>query len=132
MREYVQSLRAIWDCWQNGTRLNFQGDHYSFTLMTPFFNPGPIEHPHIPVFISAVNANMLSVAGEVCDGILIHSFTTPKYTREVILPTVEQGAKKAGRSLHDLEIGGGGFVVTGQDEEELERNKKATKTRIAF
>ena len=132
MREYVQALRAIWKCWQEGTRLNFQGDHYSFSLMSPFFNPGPIEHPHIPVYISAMNTNMLRVAGEVCDGISIHSFTTPKYTREIILPNLEAGAKKAGRSLKDLEISGGGFIVTGETEEELERKKEAARTQIAF
>ncbi len=112
--------------------MSFRGDHYSFSLMTPFFDPGPIEHPHIPVYISAVNTNMLRVAGEVCDGILIHSFTTPRYTREVILPNLEAGAKRAGRSLRDLEIASGGFIVTGEGEEELERNKEITRRRIAF
>ena len=131
MREYVQSLRAIWDCWQNGTKLDFKGDYYNINLMVPLFNPGPIEHPHIPIHIAAVNQNMLRVAGEVCDGVLLHTFNTLKYTREVILPNIEAGAKRTGRSLKDIAVTGGGFVVTGKDEEELERNKRATKGRIA-
>ena len=132
MREYVQALRAIWDCWQNGTRLDFRSKNYSFTLMSPFFNPGPIEHPDIRVQISAVNSGMLRLAGEVCDGVVLHPFNSPKYTRDVALPNLEQGARKSGRTLDDLDINGGGFIVTGAGQEEVEANKEATRNRIAF
>jgi len=132
MREYILAMRAIWDSWQNGTKLDFAGDIYNFNLMPPFFNPGPIEHPNIKVSIAAVNRNMLRVAGEVCDGVILHSFNTHKYAREVILPNLEQGAAKAGRTLQDLEISGGGFIVTGVNEEEVEANRQVTKNRIAF
>ena len=132
MREYVQALRAIWDCFQDGTQLNFQGDYYSFTLMTPFFNPGPIEHPNIPVYLSALNPYMLRVAGEVCDGIPLLGFNTPKFTQEVILPNLEAGAKRAGRSLKDIDIIAGGFIITGENEEEVQKNKQAARTQLAF
>ncbi|MCI0439413.1 MAG: TIGR03617 family F420-dependent LLM class oxidoreductase [Chloroflexi bacterium] len=132
MRDYVLALRAIWDSWQNGTKLDFQSEHYSFNLMPPFFNPGPIEHPKVKVYIAAVNPNMLRVAGELCDGVLLHSFNTHKYTKEVVLPNLEQGAAKSGRSLKDLDISGGGFIVTGANEEQVEANRQATKNRIAF
>ncbi len=132
MREYVTALRAIWDCWQNGTKLKFQGDYYSFSLMTPFFDPGSIEHPNIPIYISAMNQNMLRVAGEVCDGLLIHPFTSLKYVKEVILPDLETGAERAGRSLEDVEVSGGGFIVTGETEEGIAKGREAVRSRIAF
>jgi probable F420-dependent oxidoreductase len=132
LREYILVLRAIWDSWQNGTRPNFQGKHYTYTLMTPFFNPGPIEHPHIPVHISAVNPYMCRLAGELCDGVRLHAFCTPKYLQEVIIPSLEEGAQKAGRSWKDLDISGGGFIVTGEKQEDLERQIPGTRSQIAF
>ena len=132
MREYIVALKHIWDSWQNGTKLDFAGDHYSFNLMPPFFNPGPIDNPDIQVSIAGVNPNMLRVAGEVCDGVILHSFNTPRYTREVVLPNLQLGAERTGRSIEDIQISGGGFIVTGANEEELEKNKQETKSRISF
>jgi probable F420-dependent oxidoreductase len=132
MREYILALRAVWDCWQNGTKLNFQGDHYNLTLMTPYFNPGPIEQPHVRVYISAVNPYMLRLAGELCDGVRLHAFNTAKYTREMILPNIEAGALKAGRRLSDIDICGGSFLVTGETEQEMEQAKQAVKTQVSF
>ena len=86
LREQVLALRTIWDCWQNGTKLNFKGEFYRFDLMTPMFNPGPIEHPRIPIYISGVNQYMCRVAGEVCDGLHVHPFNSPRYLRESVLP----------------------------------------------
>ena len=132
MREYVQFIRAVWDSFQNGTKPSFQGEHYTFTLMTPFFNPGPIEHPKIPIYLAAVGDGMCRLVGEVADGIRLHSFNTPHYVRTVILPSIEAGAKKAGRSMSEIEIIGGSFIVTGANEEEVEQAKRAEKRRIAF
>ncbi|MDZ4277504.1 MAG: LLM class flavin-dependent oxidoreductase, partial [Dehalococcoidia bacterium] len=92
LREYVQMMRAIWDSWQNGTRPEFEGKYYRYTLMTPFFNPGPIEHPKVPVHLSAINPYICRLIGELCDGIKLHGFNTPKYLKEVILPNIEKGA----------------------------------------
>ncbi len=69
MREYVLMMRAIWDSWQNGTKPSFEGKSYRYTLMTPFFNPGPIEHHKVPVHISAINTYLCRLVGEMCDGI---------------------------------------------------------------
>src|SRR5215831_6845106 len=102
MAEAVRAIRAIWDCWQNGTKLNFKGQFYTFDIMTPFFNPGPIEHPKIPIMIAAVNPYMCGVAGEFCDGMHVHPFNSPKYLREVVHPTVEAGLKKSGRARKDF------------------------------
>lgn len=132
MREYVQTLRAIWDSWQNGTRPSLNGKHYRYTYMTPFFNPGPIEHPRIPVHVSAVNPAMCRLAGEVCDGARLHAFCTRRYLDEVILPNVERGAAKAGRHLDDIELSGGGFLATGPDDEAVDRQLDAIRQQISF
>jgi probable F420-dependent oxidoreductase len=132
LREYILMVRAIWDCWQNGTKPNFRGEHYEFTLMTPFFNPGPIEHPHIPVYISAVNVYNCRLAGELCDGLRLHAFNTPKYMHDVILPAVEAGAKRAGRAMKDVDIAGLGFIITGKDASELTRNAGPVRRQISF
>lgn len=132
LKEYVQSLRAIWDCWQNRTPLNFQGKFYNFNLMTPFFDPGPIDHPAIPIGISAVNTYNIQSAGEVCDSLRLHGFCTGKYVDEVVLPNLEKGLKKAGRSMKDLEISGGGFVITGATDEDVARGVEEVRESMSF
>ena len=132
MREYIQALRHIWNAWQTQEPVRFHGDHFDFNLMPPFFNPGPIEKPDVKVYVSAVNPYMLRVAGEVCDGVLLHGFCTPKYTRDVIIPNLEIGAKRSGRSLDDFEINAGGFIITGATEEEVESKKAGVKGQISF
>src|SRR5690606_33536101 len=99
MREMVLAMHAIWDSWMTGTKLDFQGDFYTHTLMTPFFNPGPHEYGHPRVFLAGVGPLMTEVAGEVCDGFFCHGFTTEKYLREVTLPALEAGRQKAGKTL---------------------------------
>ncbi|MQF69230.1 TIGR03617 family F420-dependent LLM class oxidoreductase [SAR202 cluster bacterium AD-804-J14_MRT_500m] len=132
MREYILALRAIWDSWQQNARLNFSGQYYHFNLMPPVFNPGAIEHPNIPVQIAAVNPQMLQVAGEVCDGVLLHTFISKKYTNEIVLPNLELGATKSGRTLDELEISGGGFIVSGSCNDEVSVNRERVRKRIAF
>ena len=132
MREIVLALRAIWDCWQNGTKLNFKGQFYRFDLMTPFFNPGPIGHPQIPVYIAGVNEYMCRVAGEVCDGLHVHPFNSPKYLRESVHPWVEAGLRTSGRSRKDFTYVTSSFVVVGDTEAELATAQHAVKQQIAF
>jgi probable F420-dependent oxidoreductase len=132
MREMILAIRAIWASWNEGTKLDFQGDFYTHTLMTPFFNPGPNPHGDARIFLAGVGERMTEVAGEVCDGFLCHGFTTERYLREVTLPALERGAAKAGRTLTDVEISGPAFVVTGTTEEEMARSVAGTKQQIAF
>lgn len=132
LREVVQALRAIWACWQDGAPLAFHGQFYRFDLMSPFFNPGPIEHPRIPIYIAAVNPYMAQMAGEICEGLHVHSFHSPKYLREVIHPAVEAGLRKSGRSRKDFTFRASTMVVVGRDVEELERSRRAVKQQIAF
>ena len=132
IKEYVESMRAIWNSFQTGDKLDYVGDHYSFTLMTPNFNPGPIDHPHVPVHIAAVNEHNARVAGEVCDGIKLHGFNTMKYTKDVILPQIMKGLEKSGRSREQFEICGGGFLATGRDWDAVERSLQEVKRQISF
>jgi probable F420-dependent oxidoreductase len=132
MREMVLAIRAIWDCWEKGTKLDFRGDFYSHTLMTPFFNPGPNPHGDARIFLAGVGALMTEVAGEVCDGFICHGFTTERYFREVTLPALERGRAKAGKTMEGFEISGPSFVVTGTNEKELETAAAGTRQQIAF
>ena len=132
LREYILSLRAIWDSWQYGKPLRFEGEHYRFTLMTPAFNPGPIEHPRIPVHVAGVNPYNCRLAGELGDGIRIHSLHSREYLADVILPAVEAGASRAGRSLKDVEVCVGVLIATAPDEGELSRRVEEVRRRIAF
>ena len=97
-----RAVRAVWDCWQNGTKLDVKGPHYNINLTVPLFNPGPIEHPRIPIQLAAVNPLMSQIVGEVADGLRAHPVCTPSYIEQVMLPAVRAGAAKAGRSLERL------------------------------
>src|ERR1700756_4261998 len=132
MKEYISAMRAIWDNWQNGTKLDFRGDFYTHTLMTPFFSPGPNEYGPPKVLLAAVGELMTEVAGEVADGVLIHGLTTERYVKEVTLPAIERGLAKAGRSRADFEVSGPLFVVTGTNEKEFATAKQAVQQQIAF
>ena len=132
LREYVQSLRTIWRCWETGEKLDFQGEHYAFSLMTPEFSPPKSDLGPIPVSIAAVGPALLRLAGEVCDGVRLHVFATRKYVEEMALPEIRSGLKKAGRDRSNFEVWGGGFIVTGKDEAALVQEREAVRYRIAF
>jgi len=132
MREFVLAMRAIWDNWNNGTKLDFRGDFYTHTLMTPFFSPGPNPYGAPLVFLAGVGGLMTEVAGEVCDGFLCHGFTTERYLREVTIPALERGRAKAGKTMEGFQIAGPSFVVTGANEEQIEKAAAGTRQQIAF
>ena len=132
MREYVQSLRAIWDCWASGTPLDYQGEHYQFNLMTPNFTPEPCEYGVPKVQIAAVGPAMMKVAAEECDGVMLHVFCTGKYLQQVILPRLNQGLENVGRRREDFEISGGGFVATGTDDAAVSAMFEWVRKRIGF
>ncbi len=132
LREYILSLRAIWDCFQNGTPLDFHGTHYHFSVMVPLFNPGPIAHPRIPIHIAAINRQMCRLAGEICDGVRPHPITTPKFITEVMLPNVRAGADKAGRRLESFEVAISPLIAAADTEAELAQRMRDVRARIAF
>ena len=132
MREYVQAIRAIWDCWKNGTPLDYQGEHYQFSLMTPNFTPEPLDGELPKIQIAAVGPAMMKVAAEECDGVMLHAFCTRKYLDEVILPKLQQGLNAKGKARTDFEISGGGFVVTGKDDEAVNKMFEWVRMRVGF
>lgn len=123
--EQIQAVRAFWHTWQSGDPLNFRGKYYKLTLMTPFFNPGPIDHPKIPIYIAGVNKGLARLAGELADGFLIHPLHSELYLKEALLPAIAQGAANSSRSLSDIDISATAFVVTSQEEEQFIRSQIA-------
>ncbi|MEC7560442.1 MAG: TIGR03617 family F420-dependent LLM class oxidoreductase [Pseudomonadota bacterium] len=132
MREYIMAMRAIWDCWHQQQPLEFTGEFYTHTLMTPFFTPTNVDYGAPKVFLAAVGPKMTEVAGEVADGVIVHAFTTEKYLRETTLPALERGFAKAGKKREDFEISYPMFVVTGSTEEDMREAQQATCQQIAF
>jgi probable F420-dependent oxidoreductase len=132
LREMIQMIRAAWDSFQNGTRPRFEGKFYTFTLMTPFFNGGPIEHPDIPIYIAGVNEYVCRLAGELCDGFHVHPFHSLRYLDETILPNIARGAEKAGRSPSRCKLSTSAFVVVGDTEAERATLEGVVKQQISF
>lgn len=126
LREQIDAMRALWQTWQTGERLNFRGGYYKLNLMSPFFNPGPIEYPDIPIYIAGVNIGLARLTGEVGDGFLVHPFHTPDYLKDVILPAIKQGTEKAGRDTKAVSILVTAFVISDAFEREF------TRQQIAF
>ncbi len=136
LREQIQVIRAFWDSWQNGTKLNFRGEYYKITLMSPFFNPGPLTSPParllkerganlIPIYIAGVNTGLARLAGEMCEGFLAHPFNSPQYMKAVILPAIEEGLEKERRKRKDFTISMTPFVATTPEEEGFARMQVA-------
>ncbi len=132
LRDYIRALRAIWECWQTGQPIDFRSEHYSITLMTPFFAPVPIAHPDIPIYIAAVNAYNLRLAGELCEGVHLHPFHSAKYLREFALPHIEAGLTKSGRRRRDITLTTSVFMVTGRTPAEVAHAREQVRAQIAF
>ena len=135
MREMVLAIRAIWDTWENGTKLDFRGEFYKHTLMTPFFTPERAELAGFgtpKIYLAGVGELMTEVCGEVCDGFICHGFTTEKYLREVTIPALARGRAKAGKTMDGFDIVGPSFVVTGNNENELKAAAAGTRQQISF
>ncbi len=132
MREYIQAVKAFFDCFQNGTRLNFEGRFYRHTLMTPMFNPGPLACGVPPILLGALGPRMTEVAGEVADGLIVHPFNTLPFVREQQLPAVDRGLQKRGRSRNDFILQVAAICVTGSNEQEFEAAKATVKGLLAF
>ncbi len=125
LREQMAAVRAFWHAWQSGEPLNFRGELYKLTLMTPFFNPGPIPQPDIPIYIAGVNTGLAQLAGEVADGFHVHPFHTPRYLSEILLPAILQGAERAGRTPSSVKVTVTVFTVTNAQEDQFARQQIA-------
>ena len=131
LREYVESLRAIWDTFQTDARLRYRGEHYQFRLMAPFFNPGPISHPAIPIYLAGANPSIFQLAGEICDGVQAPALHTRAYLREVVAPAVERGLDAAGRERCDFEVTAPVVVISGTSIDEQRKAANALRERLA-
>src|SRR5260370_31832926 len=132
LRDYVQALRAVWRCWEKGEKLDYQGEHYRLTLMTPDFSPEPTGVPMVPVTIAAVGEGMLRVAGEVCDGVRLHPLCSRRYLEAVALPRIEEGMRRSGRSRANFDVFGGGFIATGPDAKTVAEGMEWVRRRVAI
>ena len=131
LREYILALRAIWESFQSESPLDFEGDFYRHTLMTPFFNPGPIEHPEIPVFIAGVNDRLARLAGELCDGFHVHPFHSTQYVRRTVKPAIAAGAEQADRDPESVELATSVFAIPGEGERAAE-GRESVRSQISF
>ncbi|HET6239470.1 MAG TPA: TIGR03617 family F420-dependent LLM class oxidoreductase [Acetobacteraceae bacterium] len=132
LREYIQSLRAIWTAWEKGERLRYEGKHYTFTLMPPYFVPASQHLGMVPITLAAVGPHSLRLAGEVADGVRLHGFCTRRYLTEEIVPRLTEGMARSGRDRASFEITGGGFIATGADNDAVAKMVEYTRGRIAF
>ncbi len=130
--DYIRCLRAIWETFQTGRKPDYEGRFYRFQLISDFFNPGPIEHPRIPVHLAGVNPRMARAAGEVADGFCVHPMHSPGYLRDVVRPAIDEGARRRGRTVRDLTLVADVFVVRGETERERARCERTVRTQVAF
>jgi probable F420-dependent oxidoreductase len=132
LREYILALRAIWESFQTEVPLQFEGEFYRHTLMTPFFNPGPIEHPEIPLYIAGVNTRLAELAGELCEGFHVHPFHSPEYVRRTVIPAIAEGARQANRILDQVTLATSAFVITGENRESATEQRESVRAQISF
>jgi probable F420-dependent oxidoreductase len=132
MKEVVLAMKSVWGSWQSGTKLDFRGRFYRLDLMTPFFNPGPIRYPRIPVYVAAVNEGMCRVAGAVADGLHVHPLHTVRYLKEVIHPALASGASRASRRKKDIVVAASVFSAVGETTDEIRGVRELMRQQIAF
>jgi probable F420-dependent oxidoreductase len=132
LREYILALRAIWRSFQGEGSLEFEGEFYRHTLMTPFFNPGPINYPEIPIYIAGVNTRLARLAGEICDGFHVHPFHSPEYVRRTVIPAIAEGAKQANRDPEEVTLATSAFVIAAESEEKATEQRESIRSQISF
>ncbi len=132
MRDYVNAMRSVWDCWQTGEQLNFESEHYNLNLMVPLFDPGPIDHPEIPIHIAAIGPNMCALAGEVGDGVRLHPVCTSAFIDAEVLPNLAKGAARTNRAVDDVEVCIKPLVGTAVDAATLASVTETVRARVAF
>jgi probable F420-dependent oxidoreductase len=125
LRELIAAIRAFWRAWQSGERLNFRGQHYRLTLMSPFFDPGPIPHPAIPISIAGVNLGLCRLAGETADGFHVHPYHSVRYLKEVVRPAIAEGAARTGRPAEAVRVIVSAFAVTEPEQADFVRSQIA-------
>jgi probable F420-dependent oxidoreductase len=132
MKEYIQAVKAFFDCWQDDKPLNFEGEYFRHTLMTPMFNAGPIDYPKPPILLGALGPKMTNVAGEVADGLIVHPFNTVPFLEQQQLPAIDQGLQQSGRGREDFIFQVTAICITGKTEEEYKAAYESVRGLLAF
>ncbi len=132
MREVVAAVKSVWESWQEGTKLDFKGRFFRLDLMTPFFSPGPIEHPRIPIYIAGVNEGMCRLVGELGDGLHVHPLHTVRYLQEVVVPALMKGLQKSGRRREEVNVAASVFAAVGNNKKEIGNVREAYREQVAF
>lgn len=132
LRETIEAIHAVWDCWENGTPLDYEGEFFKLSLMTPFFSTGPLGFARPPIYISAVNKLMLQLVGRRCDGVHLHALHTAKYMREFALPNIHKGLAREGRPDDAVTVSTGIFVVPTDDVKPASEHEQYVKQQISF
>jgi len=124
-RELIHAIRSFWETWQKGSRLNFRGEYFKLSLMSPFFNPGPIDHPKIPIYIAGVNKGLCLLAGETADGFHVHPYHSSQYLQQVVLPSIQDGLERSSRERESISISVTALVASEEAEKEFIRSQIA-------
>ncbi len=132
MRDVVMAIRSVWESWQTGKPLDYRGTHFKLDLMTPFFSPGPVENPRIPIYIAAVNGLMCRLSGELAEGLHVHPLHTVRYLREVVHPALARGLEKGKRKREEVSVAASVFAAVGDTQEEIRNVREAYRGQIAF
>lgn len=130
--DYIRCVRAIWDTFQHGTRPSYQGPFYQFKLINPFFQPGPLPQPDIPIYLAGVNPRMCRAAGEVADGFHVHPMHTAGYLRDVVRPALDEGARSRNLRVTDLTLYSPVFVITGETQAEVDAMTQVVRRQVSF
>lgn len=132
LRDYILAIRAIWDAFQGKQRLHYEGSYYTLNLMTPFFNPGPIADPDIPIYIAGVNEGLARLAGELCQGFHVHPFHSVRYLNDIVRPQIKLGAEKARRNAAEIALVSSVLLITGPNQQAVEASRAFAREQIAF
>jgi len=130
--DYIRCVRAVWDTFQHDAAPDYQGEFYQFRLMNPFFNPGPIDTPEIPIYLAGVNPRMCRAAGEVADGFHVHPMHSAGYLRDVVRPALQAGAATRGLGVDDLTLYAPVFAISGNRREASDRAEAEVRRQISF
>ena len=130
--DYIRCVRSVWETFQENSRPSYEGRFYKFKLINDFFNPGPLDHPDIPIYLAGVNRKMCEAAGEVADGFHVHPMHSESYLKEVVVPSLKVGAVRGGRAISDVELYAPVFTVTGVDQNEVDYMERSIRRQIAF
>jgi probable F420-dependent oxidoreductase len=132
MREFVQAIRAIWRSWNQGEKLDFRGEFYTHTLMTPVFNPGENPYGMPPIFLAGFGPGMVRIVGEVADGWIVHPLHSPSFVEHVAMPALREGLAKSGRTRDDIQISSQTILMLGNDEDQLGKARDGARAQLSF